>query len=168
MDEAGLANRNEVATADHGELSRLHPDHIKVLRIAGVLWALPFVIGSGVLETALPGPPGLIVGIVLVVAAILILRVPFRRYQARGYAIGEDRLRVVRGVLFRSDTIVPFGRVQHIDVDQGPLERMYGLATLTLHTAGSHNASVPLPGLDHADALAMRETLRAHIRRDTM
>ena len=85
---------------------------------------------------------------------------------ARGHALGDGRLRVVRGLLFHSDTVVPFGRVQHIDVDQGPLERAYHIATLTVHTAGSHNASVQLPGLAHADALAMRETIRAAIRRD--
>ena len=62
---------------------------------------------------------------------------------------------------------MPFGRVQHIDVDQGPLERAFHLATLTVHTAGSHNASVSLPGLAHEDAVAMREEIRAAIRRDT-
>jgi uncharacterized protein len=62
----------------------------------------------------------------------------------------------------------PFGRVQHIDVHRGPLERFYGLATLVLHTAGNHNASVALPGLAHEDALAMREEIRAHVKRETM
>ena len=64
--------------------------------------------------------------------------------------------------------MVPFGRVQHIDVHQGPIERAYGLATLVLHTAGTHNASVALPGLGHDDALAMREDIRAHVKRETM
>jgi membrane protein YdbS with pleckstrin-like domain len=66
--------------------------------------------------------------------------------------------------LFHSDTIIPFGRIQHIDVDQGPVQRRYDLATLSVHTAGSHNDTVSLPGLLHADALALRETIRAHIR----
>ena len=100
-------------------------------------------------------------------ATYALVRVPLRRYNARGYSLAEERLRVVRGVFFRADTVVPFGRVQHIDVGQGPLERAYGLATLTVHTAGTHNASVSLPGLRHADATAMREDIRAAIRRDT-
>jgi membrane protein YdbS with pleckstrin-like domain len=105
---------------------------------------------------------------ILLVALWLIVRVPLRRYHARGYQLGGDRLRVVRGMMFHSDTVVPFGRVQHIDVHQGPIERAYGLATLVLHTAGNHNASVALPGLAHADALAMREEIRAHVKRETM
>ena len=113
-------------------------------------------------------PRGAIVVPVLLIALWLIVRVPLRRYQARGYQLGEDRLRVVRGLVFRSDTVVPFGRVQHIDVHQGPLERGYGLATLVLHTAGNHNASVTLPGLGHDDAMAMREAIRAHVKRETL
>ncbi|WP_338446711.1 PH domain-containing protein [Pelagerythrobacter marensis] len=150
------------------ELTALHPNHVKVMRIAASIAAVPFVIGSLVLETVDVLPTGAFIGPVLLVAAFLVIRVPLRRYAARGYVMGEDRLRVVRGILFRSDTVVPFGRVQHIDVDQGPLERAYGLATLTLHTAGNHNASVALPGLAESDARAMRETIRARIRRDTM
>ena len=88
------------------------------------------------------------------------------------YVFGLDgrikQERVVRGLLFRSDTVVPFGRVQHIDVNQGPLERFFGIATLTLHTAGNHNASVSLPGLGEDLAREMRETIRAHIRRETV
>lgn len=150
------------------ELTALHPNHVKVLRVATAIAAVPFVIGSLVLEFAGLLPTGVFVVPVLLVAALAVIRTPLRRYATRGYVMGEDRLRVVRGLWFRSDTVVPFGRVQHIDVDQGPLERAYGLATLTLHTAGNHNASVALPGLAEADARAMRETIRARIRRDTM
>jgi uncharacterized protein len=113
-------------------------------------------------------PRGAFLAPVLLLAIWIIVRVPLRRYRARGYDMGADRLRVVRGLIFRSDTVVPFGRVQHIDVHQGPIERGYGLATLVLHTAGNHNASVSLPGLGHEDALAMREEIRAHVKRETM
>jgi uncharacterized protein len=154
---------------DDAALTPLHPDHVKVLRIQTAIAALPLVVGAAVLEFAELLPvPGAIVGPVLLIALALILRVPLRRYHAKGYHMGADRLRVVRGLLFSSDTVVPFGRVQHIDLGQGPLERLYGLATLTVHTAGTHNASVHLPGLAHDDAVAMREAIRAHIRRETL
>lgn len=154
--------------ADDTALTALHPNHIKILRILATLFALPLIIGSLVLEVSRLLPVGFFIVPAVLAAAFLIIRLPMRRYEARGFAMGDDRLRVVRGLLFRSDTVVPFGRVQHIDVQQGPLERFYGLATLTLHTAGSHNASVHLPGLLNEDALVMRETIRAHIRRETL
>lgn len=155
-------------STDEDTLTPLHPDHVSVLRIQAALTALPFVIGAIVLETVRIVPFGVVILPVLIVAGLAIARVPLRRYHAKGYQMGGDRLRIVRGLLFRSDTVVPFGRVQHIDVDQGPLERLYGLATLTVHTAGTHNSSVHLPGLANDDAVAMREEIRAHIRRDTL
>lgn len=153
---------------DENELTPLDPNYVKVLRIATALVTLPFVIGGVVLEAVDLVFPGAFLVPIVLAALFLIMRLPLRRYAARGYQMGADRLRVVKGLLFRSDTVVPFGRIQHIDVDQGPLERYYKLASLTVHTAGSHNASVRLPGLAHDDALAMREEIRAHIRRDTL
>ena len=149
-------------------LTPLHPNHVKEMRVQVLLTSLPFVIAALVLESRALLFPGAFLVPVLLAFGFVVLRIPLRRYSARGYDLGEDRLRVAKGLLFRSDTVVPFGRVQHIDVNQGPLERAFGLATLTLYTAGSHNASVTVPGLGHDTALAMREAIRAHIRRDTM
>ncbi|AKH43414.1 hypothetical protein FHS61_000883 [Altererythrobacter atlanticus] len=153
---------------DDDELTPLHPNYVKVLRIGWLVATVPFIIGAGVLESAGLLPIGSFLIPVLLLAAFLLIRVPLRRYHARGYQLGEERLRVVRGLLFRSDTVVPFSRVQHIDVNRGPLERFYGLSTLVLHTAGNHNASVSLPGLAAGDAVEMREMIRAHVRRESL
>ncbi|MFM7404116.1 MAG: PH domain-containing protein [Erythrobacter sp.] len=157
---------------DDGKLTKLHPNYAHAMRVRTTLMAIPFLVGALVLETALRDQPnfptGVIAGTVLLIALALVIRIPTTRYHARGYQISADRLRVVRGLMFRSDTVVPFGRVQHIDVDQGPLERFFGIATLTLHTAGNHNASVALPGLGQDLAREMREEIRAHIRRETL
>ncbi len=153
---------------DERGLTPLAPNHVKLLRTQAAIVTVPFVIGSLVLEIADLLPTGLFVIPVLAAAAWAIVRVPLRRHAARGYDLGNGRLRVVRGLWFRSDTEVPFGRVQHIDVTQGPLERAYGLATVVVHTAGTHNASVSLPGLAAHDAAAMRETIARHIKRETL
>ena len=153
---------------DEEALTPLHPNYVKVVRLGTLLFALPPIVVALILETRGLLPRGVFLVPVLLLALWLIVRAPLRRYHARGYQMGADRLRVVRGLIFRSDTVVPFGRVQHIDVHQGPVERGYGLATLVLHTAGNHNASVALPGLGHDDAMAMREEIRAHVKRETM
>ena len=161
---------------DDGELTRLHPNYKTALRLHAALVAVPVVIASVVIDRVLsstgeggwPLPFGTIIGVVVFFAALFVIRIPSRRWNARGYQISDDRLRVVRGVMWRHDTVVPFGRVQHIDVDQGPLDRAFGIASLTLHTAGSHNASVVLPGLGLDLANTMREDIRAHIRRESM
>ena len=153
--------------ADDSALTSLDPRFKGLMRLQAALVALPVLIASIVAVIAVPMLRPAIIAVV-VVAIALVLLVPHRRFAARGYAMSRDRLRVVRGLLFRSDTVVPFGRVQHLDVDRGPIERAFGLATLTLHTAGTHNASIRLPGLAHDRALAMREDIRSHIKRDSM
>ncbi|RRQ52701.1 PH domain-containing protein [Sphingorhabdus wooponensis] len=150
------------------ELTPLDPAFITTSRIATALGLLPFVIGAGVLEFAQLLPPGSFLVPILLVYAFVVFTVPARKYRHWGYDMGTDRLRVVRGYMFYRDTIVPFARIQHIDVDQGPIDRRYGLATLTVHTAGNHNSTVALPGLAHPDALAMRETIRAAIRQEML
>lgn len=150
------------------ELTPIDPAFVTTTRIATALGLLPFVIGAGVLEIAELLPIGSFLVPVLLIYAFIAYAVPARKYRRWGYDMGLDRLRIVRGYLFYRDTIVPFGRIQHIDVDQGPIDRRYGLATLTVHTAGNHNSTVALPGLAHADALAMRESIRAAIRQDAL
>ena len=168
--EAGL-----MAAAEGGEASRdimnpLHPDQLWVLRIRSALGAL-FPIGAFVvLDRSLPPeigvPPGLItlVAVLLALGALLVL--PRRRWRAWGYREEEDELHIRHGLFVRYRTVVPFGRVQHIDVAQGPVQRPFGLATLVLHTAGTQSASVSLPGLAQPDAEAMRDRIRAKIRQD--
>jgi len=157
---------------EEAPLTPLHPDHVKALRLTAIVAATPPMIGLAVGEAVTLALGIHVSSLILLplmgLVAWAVFALPWRRHAASGYAMGDDRLRVVKGILFRRDTIVPFGRVQHIDVARGPIERHYGLATLHLHTAGTHNATVTLPGLAEEDALAMREAIRAKIRRDTL
>ena len=145
-------------------LKPLDPAYIQVMRIGSALFAAIPLAGALILELAQLTVTGLFIIPAVLMTAWFVLVLPARRYGHWGYALGEDRLRVERGYLFYSDTVVPLGRVQHIDVDQGPIMRRYDLATLTVHTAGNHGASVSLPGLRHDDAVAMREAIREYIK----
>ena len=91
---------------------------------------------------------------------------PGRIYRRLGYALDSRLLRIVRGWLFHVDTVVPFVRVQHIDVTRGPFDKLFGTATLVVHTAGTHNSVVTLPGLAPDRATAIRDSIRAEIRAD--
>ena len=71
----------------------------------------------------------------------------WRRYRAWGYAEREDDLLVRRGVMIRRLTVVPYGRMQFVDVTAGPVDRLFGLATVQLHTAAAAT-DARIPGLD--------------------
>jgi uncharacterized protein len=93
-------------------------------------------------------------------AAILLLRLTLveRTWRSWGYVEREDDLYITRGVLFRSLVAVPYGRMQLVEVASGPLERAFGLATVTLKTASAEtNASIP--GLTPDEATRLRDRL---------
>jgi uncharacterized protein len=103
---------------------------------------------------------GLGVGLALVVAGLLSERFLARRVAAWGYAERNDDLMVRRGVLIRRQSVIPYGRMQFIDVTAGPVERSLGLATLRMHTAAAAS-DARIPGLDRAAAARLRDQLAA-------
>lgn len=81
-----------------------------------------------------------------------------RRVRAIGYLDGEEDLTIASGIMFRSVHTIPYGRVQSVKIGEGPVERRYGLATLTLTTAAGGGTET-LPGLPKAEAERLRALL---------
>ncbi len=103
---------------------------------------------------------GLGLGLGLVVAGLLSERFLARRVAAWGYAERKDDLMVRRGVLVRRQSVIPYGRMQFIDVTAGPVERSLGLATVRMHTAAAAS-DARIPGLERAEAARLRDQLAA-------
>jgi membrane protein YdbS with pleckstrin-like domain len=121
--------------------------------------------GSGLLASAaaavLAGPVEALAVLLVVAAATgVVLLVVERRWRAWGYAEREDDLLVRRGVLVRRTSVVPYGRMQYVDVTSGPLERRLGLATVTMHTAAAATDAT-IPGLLEQEAARLRDRLAA-------
>lgn len=95
-------------------------------------------------------------------AVILLIQLIFLRRSLRswGYAERADDLLVRHGLMFRRLSIVPYGRMQFVDVTAGPLERLFGLATVQLHTAAAAS-DAKIPGLPAAEAARLRDQLAA-------
>jgi hypothetical protein len=151
-------------------MTPLDPRQLTLLRIragiaAAVLLAIIVFADSAILRET-PVPFGLASGAAVLLLGAWAILIPKRRYRSWGYELAEDELHVGHGLWTRARTVVPFGRVQHIDVTQGPLERRFGLGTLVLHTAGTRGSAVALPGLAHEEAGRMRDLIRAQIRQD--
>ncbi|HEX4679208.1 MAG TPA: PH domain-containing protein [Gaiellaceae bacterium] len=81
-----------------------------------------------------------------------------RRVGAWGYLEREDDLLIRRGLLVRRLSVVPYGRMQFIDVIAGPVERFLGLATVRLHTAAAAT-DARIPGLAADEAARLRDRL---------
>ncbi|MCW2613349.1 MAG: transrane protein distant y with ydbS, partial [Frankiales bacterium] len=90
----------------------------------------------------------------------LVLHAVDRRWAAWGYLEREDDLLVRRGVLVRRTSVVPYGRMQYVDVTAGPLDRRRGIATVVLHTAAAAT-DARVPGLLADEATRLRDRLAA-------
>jgi hypothetical protein len=83
-----------------------------------------------------------------------------RRFLAWSYQEREEDLIVSRGVMFRRQSVVPYGRMQFVDVTAGPIERVFNLATVKLHTAAAAS-DARIPGLERDEAARLRDRLAA-------
>lgn len=142
---------------------RVHPEAVAMWRLVGMLW----IGGVAVLSSAILGfsvyQPALVLPIVLALPLIFVLHRYSSRYAAAfTAAISPAGFSVRRGVWWHSETFVPRARIQHIEVNHGPLARRFGIATLKVYTAGTHFAEIRVPGLAKTQALALRDDLLAN------
>jgi len=122
---------------------------LRLLEVAAVTAVAVVGVAVAGLLIAIPG--------VLVIGGLLAW-VQQRRFKAWGYAERGDDLLVRRGVMFSRLSVIPYGRMQFIDVTAGPLERSFGLATVKMHTAAAAS-DARIPGLERAEAERLRDRL---------
>lgn len=145
---------------DTVEWRPVSPKLITVELIVRWSWSLIVVAGLAV-GLALQGHWLWWLGIALVlVNAVWRSFVTVRAVRAWGYAERDQDLLVRHGLLVRRLSIVPYARMQFVDVTAGPLERAFGLATVQLHTAAAAS-DARIPGLPPAEAARLRDRLTA-------
>jgi uncharacterized protein len=144
------------------EVSWLRPSPLllRVRRIEVAAVTVPLAIGGALAGQVASTATGIGIAAALVLAGLVAERFLARRVAAWGYAERKDDLMVRRGVLIRRLSVIPYGRMQFIDVTAGPLERSLGLATLRMHTAAAAS-DARIPGLDSAAAAVLRDQLAA-------
>lgn len=142
-------------------MERLNP-RVQVLWIGrAVLLAVVLVAIGLAIDRFLLDLDSLQIGAVLfvvVVAGTVHAVLLFRRWR---FEIQDDALFLVRGVVTQVDTSVPYVRVQHTDTQRGPVERLIGLSSVVVYTAGSRGADIRIPGLRPQRATELREQLRS-------
>ncbi len=153
-----------------GEEHQVDPRSVKVARIIGVPLTLLFAMVPLIAFTlgkVLRGMPtriylSLLGGLLVLLALFLLVAYlwPAARHRRLRYLVDEGGLRIRRGVFWRMVIWIPITRVQHTDFSQGPVQRRFGLATLTVHTAGTAGASISLEGLEYEIAKRLCEHLR--------
>jgi membrane protein YdbS with pleckstrin-like domain len=142
------------------EWRRLSPKYRSLLRLTTLIVLPTISTVAAIVVGILTGSWGVAFAIVAVGAALTALRCLLvdRNWRSWGYVEREDDLYITHGVLFKTLVAVPYGRMQLVEVQSGPLERAFGVATVRLHTA-SAGTDATIPGLPPEEATRLRDRL---------
>lgn len=151
---------DELFTPVEGHWQRVSPRLATVRRIMIVAAAAVAMIIGIALATLLPsmGWIGIVVVVVALGAGAWGWTWAARNQRSWGYTENADDLLVTSGVMFKRLVAIPYGRMQFVDVEAGPLDRAFGIATVTLHTASTETAA-DIPGLNAEEATRLRNRL---------
>jgi membrane protein YdbS with pleckstrin-like domain len=160
---------DSAATSETGpQFHSLDPRIVRVWRLSSSIGCgvalLALLAGGAVLSMALPEalPWFAVAWLALaLLCAWLVYSYPPRLYRSWGYRVDERTLEIRRGRMFQITKLLPLSRLQHVDLHRGPLERANGLASLVLHTAGTREATLRVPGLADYEAVQLRDHLVA-------
>lgn len=111
---------------------------------------------------------GVISGIIFISGLLVSFVFPHFKYKYFEFELQDEELFLSRGVFIHTNTFIPLARIQHIDLEQSILDRMYGLSKIVVHTAGTRSDELTIPGLPLHYAEEVRDFLRKFIKEDVV
>ncbi len=143
-----------------GEWRRVSPKYVIVDLVGTLITGAIMTVASGIPWFFFQLPVLLLLPAFFGVMAIVLAAFTPRRVRAIGYMLRDDDLLFRRGIMFQRFVSVPYGRMQLVDINRGPLARAVGLSELKLVTAAAAS-NVTIPGLPEQDADELRDKLVA-------
>lgn len=126
--------------------------------VTGLAWFVARPLLATHWDTWSPTLEHVLLGCCLGLLALAVLTPPLAYLRWRFGFLG-DLLLMRYGILFVEERAVPVKRMQHVDLVRGPLERLFGLATLVVYTAGNEGSAFRVPGLSVARAMELRDRI---------
>ena len=140
------------------EWKRVSQKYIVVDVIGSIIGAVVMVGGAAIASYFIGAQWAWAATISLAIIFILTIAFTPRRVRSIGYALRQDDLLFRRGLLFQRFVAIPYGRMQLVDINRGPLARAMGLSELKFVTAAAASG-VTIPGIPEQDAEELRDTL---------
>jgi uncharacterized protein len=143
-----------------GDWKRVSPKYIVVDLVGNLITGAIMTVASGIPWFITQLPLLLLLPAFFAVMAIILIAFTPRRVRAIGYMFRDDDLLFRKGIMFQRFVSVPYGRMQLVDINRGPLARAVGLSELKLVTAAAAS-NITIPGLPEKDAEELRDRLVA-------
>lgn len=156
---SSVRRRRKVTWAAMNPVSR---KLIKARYLSGLPWAVLFIGGSVAAAVFWSNWLWIVTAVIVAFVLFRIWLIP-RQVKLLGWKETDDELLITRGKIWHTFTVVPYGRIQFVDVSAGPIDKLFGLKNVKLHTASSSSDS-DVPGLEAADADALRQRLSEKAR----
>ncbi|KYG78971.1 PH domain-containing protein [Roseivirga echinicomitans] len=152
---------NELPGLEGINFKLIDPNYLKVSLISSVLFfviliggAIAIIEFSDIEEKINSYLISMSVIIILAAVNITLTILGFKKKQ---YALRQRDIIYTKGLIWSVRTTVPFNRIQHAELKQGPIERLYKINSLKLYTAGGQSSDLVIPGLPDKDALSMKD-----------
>ncbi|KGO86877.1 hypothetical protein Q765_09660 [Flavobacterium rivuli WB 3.3-2 = DSM 21788] len=141
------------------QLTPLHPSYLKVIwfNIALVFSIMAIAAGAGFYFINELQPYRLVISGAYIFVVILTIVINVINFKTRGFAFREHDVIYRSGAISVSTTIIPYNRVQHVAIHEGPVARWLGLATIEVFTAGGVGGDIKIPGLEKIHAAAIKQ-----------
>lgn len=180
LKQSPLASADPVEVTDEGsaiappaetnpsDFRSIDPRYIPAERLASLVQLIVITLGSiiGFVAMLLSDADQIFlmlaaVGLTLVCLSLLWSTIfwPPIEYRHIKWKLSHVGLEIRKGVLWKKEIAIPWARAQHADVSQGPLQRIFEIGSLTIHTAGTKNSSVTINGLGHQQAIQLRDEI---------
>jgi uncharacterized protein len=143
------------------ELSALHPSYIKIIwiNIAIVFVILAVLVSLAVIFVEETKKYWGYFTVAYIVILLLTITIQVVNYRNRGYAFRAHDVIYRSGAIGITTTIIPYNRVQHVELHEGWISRAFGLATVAVYTAGGVSSDLKIPGLEKQHAEAIKQLL---------
>lgn len=147
---------NQLPLINHLDFIPLEKDYLKVSMIISAIISFILIAGSIFMFFFLNNGAPKVLKYGLIPFAIglssLLIFLTYKSYHYKFYALRDKDIVFKSGYVFRSQTAIPFNRVQHCEVNNGPIDRIFGLSSLKLFTAGGSQSDLRIPGLKNQTA----------------
>ena len=142
---------------------RLERKYLKIMFIRILIF---FFLMSGILITILYLAEeipirliSILAGSVIILITVFSFVISVLEFPRKGYLVREQDISFQRGLITYKLTTVSFNRIQHVEVNQGILEKIFGLSSVKVYTAGGSASDLSIPGLPAADAQKLKAFL---------
>jgi len=156
----------DIPSIDDVNFEPLENNYRKVLLFSNMIFFGIFLTGSIVAYFAADAWFVIFIPIAILLIAIISVSLINISFKRKGLAVRQKDIIYKSGLIFRKITTVPFNRIQHVEINQGPIEKRFDLSKLEIYTAGGAASDLKIPGLKYENAQKLRAFIIQKTRSD--